>query len=411
MSFFKPSTAYALAAMAMCQAQTRIDLRTQSKSIDSSSASSTKPSQTGSSLPATCTVGQTYLNTSAQPGQNWYVCTAANVWTAQGGIGTGTYSTAFASVTSVTVPGTTHQLGTAKLIVEVYDNGNPALLVEPDSVVINPTTYDVLVKFATPQSGTLVISAAGGGSSSWAGGGGSGANGMAAQLGDFQVTRTSATTLALASNCSSSTPCNARLGGVVYSVAQGATVTLSGGTGTAYFYMDAAGNLTVGHNLALTCTPGCTASPGITTFPANSIPLFSWAATSGSWNSAGADWRAFLSAKTVAAGTGIAILETGPQTQVAVDSAAVPTYITGTATLVFPSIAPAGCASELTFALPGAAVGDSVAEGWPGTQPAGLLGMMRVSLPNTIAVRICNFSGGPTTLPAATYRATIVRSF
>jgi hypothetical protein len=33
--------------------------------------------------------------------------------------------------------------------------------VEPDYVLVNPTTYDVLVKFATPQSGTVIISAAG----------------------------------------------------------------------------------------------------------------------------------------------------------------------------------------------------------------------------------------------------------
>ena len=31
-------------------------------------------------------------------------------------------------------------LGTAKLIVEVYDNGNPAVLAEPDSVVIRRLT-------------------------------------------------------------------------------------------------------------------------------------------------------------------------------------------------------------------------------------------------------------------------------
>src|SRR5262249_6151503 len=162
----------------------------------------------------------------------------------------------------------------------------------------------------------------------------------------------SATTLALGANCSSSTPCNVRLGGAVYSITQGATVTLSGGTGTAYFYVDATGNLTVGHNLVLTCTPGCTAGSGIASFPVNSIPLFTWAATSGSWSISGADWRAFLSAKTVAAGAGIITLETGPQTQVAIDSAAVPTYITGSTTLTFPSIPQAACANELTFAIP-----------------------------------------------------------
>jgi hypothetical protein len=87
------------------------------------------------------------------------------------------------------------------------------------------------------------------------------------------------------------------------------------------------------------------------------------------------------------------------------------TYITGTATLTFPSIPAPGCASDLTFALSGAVLGDSVAGGWPGSLPAGLLGMMLVSAPNTITVRLCNFSGGAMTPPAVTYRATIVRSF
>jgi len=255
MSLLKLRTVPALAAIALCQAQTRVDLRTQSKSVDFSAASSTKPSQTGASLPATCTLGQTFLNTNAQPGQNWYVCTAANVWTLQG-IGTGTYSTSFASVTSVTVTGTTHQLSTASLIVEVYDNGNPASMVEPDSVVINPSTYDVLVKFATPQSGIVVISAAGGG----------GAGGGSA------------------------------------------------------------------------------------------------------------------------------------------------TFLTTMTTLAFGSIASQGC-GELTFALPGAATGDAVAPGWPGAWEAGLIGTMRVSTANTIAVRLCNLSGAVLTPASAPYRATIVKSF
>ena len=85
--------------------------------------------------------------------------------------------------------------------------------------------------------------------------------------------------------------------------------------------------------------------------------------------------------------------------------------IGGTATLTFPSIPSAGCASELTFRLPGAAVGDSGAGGWPSSLPAGMLWMMPVSAPNTIPLRLCNFSGVTATPPAAIYRATIVRSF
>jgi hypothetical protein len=160
-------------------AQTRVDLRTQSKSVDFSGAASTKPSQTGTVLPASCAIGQTFLNTAVQPGQNWYICTNINTWTVQGSNGLANYATPFTSATTVTVPGSTHQLGTAKLFVEVYDTETPAVLVEPNEVQINPTTYDVTVSFASPQSGTVVLSAAGGG-----GGGGladPGSNGMLAR--------------------------------------------------------------------------------------------------------------------------------------------------------------------------------------------------------------------------------------
>src|SRR5262249_4244657 len=76
----------AIMAMGCCAlAQTRIDLRTQSKSVDFSGASSTKPSKTGTTLPATCSIGETFLKTDAAAGQNFYACTAVNIWTAQGG--------------------------------------------------------------------------------------------------------------------------------------------------------------------------------------------------------------------------------------------------------------------------------------------------------------------------------------
>ena len=70
---------------------------------------------------------------------------------------TGPYSTVFASATTVTVPGPTHKLGTANLLVELYDNQSPAQRVEPDHIAINPTTFDVTVFFQTPQSGRVVI--------------------------------------------------------------------------------------------------------------------------------------------------------------------------------------------------------------------------------------------------------------
>jgi hypothetical protein len=139
-----------------------------------------------------------FLNTSAQPGQNLYICTSSNVWTVQGTTGLGNYATTFAGVTTFTVPGTTHQLGTANLFVALYDTEVPANLVEPDSVQINAANYNVTVNFAIPQSGTVILSAAGGG-----GGGASPVTSVfgrlgtvTAQAGDYtaaQVTNAAAT--------------------------------------------------------------------------------------------------------------------------------------------------------------------------------------------------------------------------
>jgi hypothetical protein len=471
-------------------AQTRVDLRTQSKSVDFSGASSTKPSQAGTTLPTTCAIGQTFLNTGAQPGQNLYICTATNTWTVQGANGLANYATLFTSATTVTVPGNTHQLGTAKLFVEVYDTETPAVLVEPNEIQINPTTYDVTVSFASPQSGTLVLSAAGGGGGSIspvvsvfgrigavaaqagdysfaqiagsvasnqlpAAGGDlagtltsatvaalrnrtvsgaapsagqalvwsaidnqwepqnvvlTGGGGMASQLGDFLVTSTSGNTLTIGSNCSSSAPCNVRVGSTVYSVTQGATITLNSGTGQAYIYIDFSGNLTVGHNLTLTCSAGCVALSGITSFPVNAIPLFTWSAANGVWSSSGADRRAFLSANSLAAGPGIITIQSGSLTQIAVDSAVVPTFLTASTTLSFGVIPPAGCA-ELPFSLLGAAPGNALEPGWPSGLEEGLIGIMRVSASGVITVRLCNFSGASLTPAPASYTATIVRSF
>ena len=64
--------------------QTQIDLRTQGKNIDFSSAARTRPSKTGTLVPAVCTIGETFVKTDAAAGKNLYVCTAVNVWTVQG---------------------------------------------------------------------------------------------------------------------------------------------------------------------------------------------------------------------------------------------------------------------------------------------------------------------------------------
>ena len=72
------------AIVATGEGQTLVDLRTQTKSVDFSGATSTKPMKTGSSLPATCLVGQFFFLTSAPSGSNMYACAAVNVWTLEG---------------------------------------------------------------------------------------------------------------------------------------------------------------------------------------------------------------------------------------------------------------------------------------------------------------------------------------
>jgi len=637
--------------LAVGECQTSVDLRTQSKSVDFSAASSTKPMQAGSSLPATCALGQFFFLTTAAAGSNVYACNPANTWVAEGNSlsvspgsandmlsnngsttvwtplsgdisgppGTvtvsrlqgrnvsstapsggqvlqwnaaanqwqpaaaqaGNTSYAFTSQTSITIPGTVHQFGTANLIVNCYDNSSPPQNVEPDKIQINPATYDVTVTFSTAQSGYCVVNGAGtaavggggglissvfgrtgavtaqtgdysfaqisgmagagqlpgaGGdlsgtltsatvaaiqnrsvaatapadgqalvwnaaSSTWqpgtvsgsgavtsvfgragavtaqygdysfgqiagtigssqfpnAGGdlsgnltaatvtgiqnrpvssvaplngqalvwnssaatwqpstasGSGGGVSMSYQLGDLSAVRTSSTVLTIGSSCAPASPCNVRFGYQVYSITNSATATISGsGTGTAYIYVNGAGSLVVGHNLTVTCSAGCTQQTGIASFPPNVIPIYSWTATNGTWDSTGGrDQRSFLSNKTLAGGQGIVITEAPGQSTVAVDNGVIPTYLMNTASLDFPSIAPGACAADQTMTVAGANPGDAVAPGWP-SLPAGVFGIMMVTSTNTVTVRICNLSGAAVDPPAATYRATVVRNY
>jgi hypothetical protein len=73
-----------LGGLPLLHAQTLIDLRTQAKSVDFSSAATTKPSKLGAVLPATCSVGETFFNSAAPAGHNLYGCTTTNSWTLLG---------------------------------------------------------------------------------------------------------------------------------------------------------------------------------------------------------------------------------------------------------------------------------------------------------------------------------------
>lgn len=133
---------------------------------------------------------------------------------------------------------------------------------------------------------------------------------VASQLGDFQVVRTSPTTLTINGRCSGISPCIYRFGGVASTVTSPAEASLDaqGGTGTAYFYLSQSGELTVGYTagLMVNCTPGCMPQASVSGFPSDSIPLFLWRASSdGQWDASGTDARAFLGREALLTGLGL----------------------------------------------------------------------------------------------------------
>lgn len=69
--------------------QTEIDLHTQSKSVDFTGATFTRPIKTGTSLPVTCAPGDMFFLTNAPAGLNLYGCTTTNNFSLQSGGGSG----------------------------------------------------------------------------------------------------------------------------------------------------------------------------------------------------------------------------------------------------------------------------------------------------------------------------------
>lgn len=67
------------------------------------------------------------------------------------------FSVGFASVTTVTILGVTHGLGTLDLSVTVWDTQSPHHMIGPDDVTVADATFDVVVTFAVAQSGRIVL--------------------------------------------------------------------------------------------------------------------------------------------------------------------------------------------------------------------------------------------------------------
>jgi hypothetical protein len=75
------------AGVAVLSAQTVINgSRTVTGTWDASSAAATKPAKVGNSVPAQCSAGELFFNTSSPAGQNIFLCQPANVWTQLNGV-------------------------------------------------------------------------------------------------------------------------------------------------------------------------------------------------------------------------------------------------------------------------------------------------------------------------------------
>ncbi|MGD0200089.1 MAG: hypothetical protein ABSD27_04990 [Bryobacteraceae bacterium] len=415
-------------------------------------AGRTAPVMAGTALPSTCVPGDQFFRTSAAAGQNLYFCTGANVWTQMAGgqvasvfgrtgavtaaSGDYSFSQISGSVTNAQlaagVDATKIGAGTVSNAIFGYlanlsgdaqtqlNNKAPAnhshqaagdVSGDLGALVVTGLQGRGVSSTAPADGQGLVWSSA---ASAWQPGtvGSGGGAGMASQLNDLAVGRTNSTVLTIGAACSTATPCNVRFGNTAYSFTRSCTATISGGTGTAYMYVASGGTLTIGHNVTLAASAGCLAQPSITNFPPDAIPLWTWTAASGTWDAAGGhDFRALLSTKNVSAGTGVATLESGGRTVVSVDTATVPAYVSAAAALDFPSIPSGACSADQTLTVYGAVSGDAVAPGWPAVLESGLIGLMRVSAADTVAVRLCNLSGAAVDPASRTYRATIIRSF
>jgi hypothetical protein len=314
---------------ALTYGQTMIDLRTQSKSVDFSGANTTKPLKSGTALPSTCGVGEMFYLTSAAPGANVYGCASANAWSLESG-----------GSTLPTVTGNAGKVITTDGVNYLWTALGGDLSGQPGSASVvqlqgrplataSPATGQILTWTGSSWSPQNAPTSTGGGTSTGAT--------MASQLGDFLVTKTSSSTLAIGANCSAATPCNVRFGTLLYSFTSGATVNVTSGTGFAFIYVTSSGTLTVGSNLGLSCS-GCIVQSGITATPADSVGLFSWSATNGSWDAIGTDQRAFLSFKEVANGPGITVApDAQGHTVISTDPSVVPLRTTA------PSSSSAAC--------------------------------------------------------------------
>jgi hypothetical protein len=291
------------------QSQTRINLPFQSRNVDFSTADSTRSFKSGSTLPTNCAVGDQFFKTDAAAGQNFYGCTEANTWTLQsGGAGLSQRLTDLAvsatSGTVLSVAGGVYGIDGA-----TFNLSPMTFTTQSFSVQSVGATRPATVTLASNLNGAVrngdTVNIAG-------------VNGSGCSIfnGTFSVIATGAAQLTLA-----------EVDGSGCSYSGGGTVTGTG-NGTAYLYGNQYGSVTLevpaSSGVIAVCSGTCivnqVTSPAA---PANGAPLAKVVISAGAWGAV-TDSRAFLRARSLTAGTGITVNESGGGASMSIDPALVP---------------------------------------------------------------------------------------
>jgi len=370
-----------LALVLTARGQTHIDLRTQSKSVDFSASSSTRPFKTGTAFPATCNIGEIFYQTTALPGKNLFACTATNIWSTLAPL--------------LDIPPVSPNSG------KVLSNDGTVLSWRTDTVSAVHGRAGAVVG----QSGDYTFGQIAGA-----------LNASQINPSDKQGTgsrlTTTDTSVKPASTCA-----QWDAGGNLISTGLACGSGGSGGGQPNYSQnFTSQTSVTLTHSLGTTnvlvqCynTAENAITPSqVTVVNAGSASVSFASAQSGRCvvNGSGGGGGG---GGAIVGGLGVVLAGSNPQV-LSVDTATVPSFLVGTASLDFGPISDASC-TQLTFSLPGAATGDSIAAGWPHLLAAGLLPTMLITSPNVVTVQLCNLSGGSIDPPNLTYRATLVRSF
>ena len=157
--------------------------------------------------------------------------------------------------------------------------------------------------------------------------GGTGGSSGGTVGGVLSVANASATALTIGGSCSVAAPCLVQIGSTVYAYTAPATLTVTGGAGTAYLFVDSNGNITAGESAVgspiLVCS-GCVLVAGMTQFPPGALPLAIWTAGGGVWVSGNSEVALQSGAPSFSAGSNVTLTQTANSVNVAASFTAFP---------------------------------------------------------------------------------------